>query len=83
MAEKTYVRGSTHRAIVQNKVDYCCFVNFEDGAMSRIKNEDIEIEIDSFDVGDMVQVEILWVNTSQRKIGAKVLELLEEEKGDF
>ena len=83
MAEKTYTRGSTHKGLVQNKLDYCCFVNLADGTTSRIKNEDIEIELHSFDSGDLVQIEILWINSAQKRIGAKLTELLVEESGDL
>lgn len=80
-ADKRYPRGSTHSAVVQNKLSYGCFVDFYDGTSSRIKNQDIII--DDFDIGDKVKVEILWVNTVEKKIGAKIVALIAEESGDF
>lgn len=81
LADKKYTRGSFHNAVVQNKLNYGCFVGFDDGTSSRIKNENITI--DNFGIGDTVKVEIMWINTTQKKIGAKILELVEEETGDI
>ncbi|KZN15192.1 type I restriction enzyme HsdR N-terminal domain-containing protein [Marinomonas sp. TW1] len=80
-AEKRYSRGSIHEAVVQNKLEYGCFVTFNDNVSSRIKN--INIDIADYDVGDKVEVEIIWVNSSQKKIGAKILSLIEEETDEF
>lgn len=80
-AEKRYSKGSIHHVIIQNKLDYGCFVDFLDGVSSRIKNEDIALS--DYGIGDKVKVEILWVNAAQKKIGAKILELIQEESDEF
>lgn len=80
-AEKKYAKYSIHEAIVHNKMEYGCFVSFKDHLISRIKNNFILIE--GYGVGDKVKVEILWVNSIQKKIGAKVLSLIEEESNEF
>ena len=80
-AEIRYAKGSTHDAIVQNKLEYGCFVSFIDGVSSRIKN--VNILIDDYDIGDKVTVKILWVNAVQKKIGAEILKLIEEESNEF
>ncbi|NOH76884.1 RNA-binding protein [Vibrio crassostreae] len=80
-AEKRYSKGTVHEAIVHNKMGYGCFVNFDGGLSSRIKNEDILLE--DYGVGDKVKIQILWVNSVERKIGAKVLSLIEEESDEF
>lgn len=80
-AEKKYSRYSVHEAIIHNKMEYGCFVTFSDGVNSRIRNEDILI--DDYDVGDKVEVEIMWVNSAQKKVGAKLLSVIEEESNEF
>ncbi|EOB3677370.1 type I restriction endonuclease [Vibrio vulnificus] len=80
-ADKKYSRSSIHEAVVQNKMEYGCFVAFKDGVNGRIKNEDILA--DDYEVGDKVKIEILWVNTVQKKIGAKLLSVIEEETNEF
>lgn len=62
-------------------MEYGCFVTFGDSVSSRIKNENIHV--DDYDVGDKVEVEILWVNSIQKKIGAKLLSVIEEEYNEF
>lgn len=80
-ADKRMPRHSRHRAVVVNVVVYGCFVEFQDGLVGLLhKNNSPELSVD---FGDSVEVEILWVDVVQRKMGLRLIAMLAEEVGDL
>jgi ribosomal protein S1 len=69
-----------HEVTVQNVVDYGCFCEFDDGLVGLVHKS--EYSGLSAGIGDRVQVEILWVDSPQKKIGLKLRRLIEEHFGD-
>ena len=73
-------RGSTHEGTIQNVVNYGYFCELNDGLVGLIHNSNLCGL--SAGIGDRVQVEIMWVDSVQRKIGLKLRAVIEEDVGD-
>jgi ribosomal protein S1 len=56
-------------------------VEFEDGLVGLLHKNNMAGK--SLDFGDRVEVEVLWVDVVQRRMGLKLLSVLEEEAGDM
>ena len=80
-ADKRMGRQSRHKATITNVVEYGCFVEFEDGLAGLLHKKNMAGK--SLNFGDRVEVEVLWVDVVQRRIGLKLLTVLEEEAGDM
>ena len=79
-ADRRLKRGSVHQATVQNVVAYGYFVDFDDGLVGLVhKSNTGDI---SASAGDRVEVEILWVDVVQRKMGLRLKAVIEEDIGD-
>lgn len=79
-AVKRLPRGSKQEATVINVVDYGFFVEFDDGLRGLIQNRNNNgIRAAS---GDRVEVEVQWVDVHQRRIGLKLISIIEEDVGD-
>lgn len=80
-ALKRLPRGSRHKGLVVNTVDYGCFIELEDGLVGlahRTKLEGLEPQS-----GDTVEVEVLYVDDTQHRISLKVRAIIQEEGGDI
>jgi hypothetical protein len=79
-APKRLARGSTHEVTVQNVMEYGYFCEFNDGLVGLVhKRHFCGL---SAGIGDRVQVEIIWVDSVQRKIGLRLRAVIEEDFGD-
>jgi Type I restriction enzyme R protein N terminus (HSDR_N) len=79
-AGKRLTRGSAHNVTIQNVVEYGYFCEFDDGLVGLVHKS--ELGGLSPGIGDRVQVEILWVDSIQKKIGLKLRQVIEEDFGD-
>jgi hypothetical protein len=79
-ADKRLKRGSDHEATIQNVVEYGYFCEFDDGLVGLVHKS--QLGGLSAGIGDRVQVEIMWVDSVQRKIGLKLRAVIEEDFGD-
>lgn len=80
-AHKRFSRGSVHEATVVNVVQFGCFVEFSDGLVGLVHQSAMNgFQVDS---ADRVRVEILWVDSIQKKMGLKLIEVLAEDVGDL
>jgi hypothetical protein len=79
-AKKRLRRGSIQEVTIENVVDYGYFCEFDDGLVGLVHKS--ELSGLSAGVGDRVQVEILWVDPIQRKIGLRLRAVIEEDFGD-
>lgn len=79
-ALKRLPRGSRHKGLVVNAVDYGCFVEIDDGLVGLAHRSKLE----GFDPapGDTVEVEVLYVDDTLHRISLKVRAILEEESGE-
>jgi hypothetical protein len=80
-ADKRLARGSKHKATVSNAVEYGCFVELDDGLIGLVHKS--KLGGVRADAGDEVEVEILWVEAVKRKIGLRLVRVLQEEAGDL
>ncbi len=80
-AQKRLARGSIHEASVVNVVQFGCFVEFSDGLVGLVHNN----VMGGFqvDIADRVRVEILWIDSIQKKMKLKLIEILAEDVGDL
>jgi hypothetical protein len=78
---KRFPRGSRYKGLIVNVVDYGCFVELEDGVVGLIHRTKLEGFEPSSE--DSVEVEILYVDHVQQRIGMRLLSIVEEEVGDF
>lgn len=79
-ADKRLARGSLHRATVVNVVQVGYFVEFNDGLVGLIHRS--KLGGLTAEPGDLVQVEVQWVDVIQRKMGLRLSSVLEEDVGD-
>lgn len=79
-ADKELPRGSRHVVVVVNKTQHGYFVEFDSGLVGLVhKNHDSGILASP---GDLVSVEIIWVDVIQRKMSLKLREVVQEDAGD-
>lgn len=80
-ADKKIKRGSRQVGLIIN----CCgvghFVEFDDGLVGLIHKS--KLNGSTATSGDVVKVEVLWVDVIQKKMGLKFLEIVREEVGDM
>jgi energy-coupling factor transporter ATP-binding protein EcfA2 len=80
-AQRRLLRGTTHEVTVVNVVNFGCFVEFSDGLVGLVHINFLGgFEVD---VADRVRVEILWVDSIQKKMGLKMVDVLAEDVGDL
>ena len=79
-ADKRLPRGSLHRATVINVVQVGYFVEFNDGLVGLVHRS--KLGGLTAQPGDLVQVEVQWVDVIQRKMGLRLNAVLEEDVGD-
>jgi energy-coupling factor transporter ATP-binding protein EcfA2 len=79
--DKTLSRGSTSLATVGNIVPYGCFVEFPNGLHGLIHKSNMNNIL--VGLGDLIRVEILWTDGIQKKMGLRLLEIVEEDAGDL
>ncbi len=80
-ADKQFKRGSIHRGIIQNTTDFGYFIELENGLVGLVHVS--KLNNLSASTADSVEVEILWVDLIQKKIGLKLVAVLEEDVGDY
>jgi hypothetical protein len=80
-ADKKLKRGERYQATVVNIVPYGCFVEFDIGLTGLVH----KTKMGGFDpgLGDLVQVEVGWVDVIKKQMGLKMTACLEEEVGDL
>jgi hypothetical protein len=79
-ADKRFPRSSRQIGLVINIVDYGCFVEFDVGLVGLAhKNQWADVRVD---FGDRVEVEILWVANVDRKMGLRLIAIVQEDAGD-
>lgn len=80
-ADKRIERGSKLPVTVVNAVEFGCFVEFDDGLRGLIHKTKLEGNI--LNVGDRVEVEVLWIDVFQKKMGLRLTNILAIEAGDL
>lgn len=80
-ADKRMPRRSVHLGTVVNVTDFGCFVEFSDGLVGLLHKSNWAGL--SPDFGDRVEVGIEWVDVVQRRMGLRLMSIVEEEVGDF
>lgn len=80
-ADKRISRGARLPVTVVNTVDFGYFVEFDDGLHGLIHKTKLEGLTAS--VGDRVEVEVLWIDVFQRKMGLRLRAIIAEEAGDI
>lgn len=80
-ADKKHPRGSLRHAIVMNVVSFGCFVELPDGLHGLVHTS--KMNGFSVDAGDHVEVEIIWVDSIQKKMSLSMIEVVREEGGDL
>lgn len=80
-ADKRLARGSKHLTTVVNVVAFGCFVEFVDGLNGLVHSTNMN----GFQVGlgDRVLIEVIWVDSVQKKISLGLLEVVQEDAGDL
>ena len=79
-ADRRMPRGAHKVGVVLNNSSVGYFVEFEDGLVGlahKAKTNGIYAS-----AGDKVEVEVLWVDVVQRKMGLKLISVVEEDAGD-
>jgi hypothetical protein len=79
-AEVRLPRASRHATTIVNVKEFGCFTEFDDGLVGLIHQSHLGGMAPS--IGDRVQVEILWVDAPQRRMGLQLISIIEEEAGD-
>lgn len=80
-ADKRISRGARIAVTVVNIVDFGYFVEFDDGLHGLIHKT--KLEGHSANIGDRVEVEVLWIDVFQKKMGLRLRAVLAEEVGDI
>jgi hypothetical protein len=80
-ADKRLPRGATPLATVVNVVTFGCFVEFSDGLHGLVHSNNMAGVV--VGLGDRVKVEVLWVDGIQKKMGLRLIEVVEEDTGDL
>lgn len=79
-ADKQLPRGSFHHVTVTNVTHFGYFVEFDSGLVGLIhKNNTGSLTASS---GDRVNVQILWVDFFQRRMGLQLISMIQEDAGD-
>ena len=73
-------RGSRQIGVVINVVRFGCFIELENGLVG-LAQKKYQSGL-SVSAGDSVEVSILWIDARDRKMGLKILSVIEEEVGD-
>lgn len=79
-ADKRLPRGSVHVGTIANVVSYGYFVEFGDLFRGLVHVSNFN-GLTAF-IGDTVEVEILWVDTVQKRMGLKLRSVIAEDSGD-
>jgi hypothetical protein len=79
-AEVRLPRASHHATTIVNVKEFGCFAEFDDGLVGLIHQSQLSGLSPS--IGDRVEVEMLWVDAPQRRMGLKLIAIIEEEAGD-
>ncbi|MCF5708814.1 S1 RNA-binding domain-containing protein [Pseudomonas syringae] len=80
-ADKRIERGSRLAVTVVNTVEFGCFVEFDDGLHGLVHKNNLKGNV--VNVGDRVEVEVLWIDVFQKKMGLKLTAVLAVEMGDI
>lgn len=80
-ADKRHPRGKLLQATVVNVVTFGCFVELIDGLIGLVHTS--KMNGFSVEAGDRVKVEIIWVDSIQKKMGLSMIEVVQEEAGDL
>lgn len=80
-ADLRLTRGSLHKVTVKNVVEYGSFVEFEDGINGLVHKKNYNGFLPN--IGDRLQIKIIWVDAIQKKMNIEVIASLEEEAGDL
>jgi hypothetical protein len=80
-ADKKLPRGSKHIVIITNIVNYGTFVEFIDGLVGLVHSSNYRGITPN--LGDQVEVEIIWVDAVQKKMSLALCKILDEEIGDI
>lgn len=79
-ASKTLTRDSIHLVTVVNAVEYGYFVEFDNGLRGLIHKKNYNNLTAT--PGDRVEVQVLWIDAYQRRMGLKLIALVAEDVGD-
>lgn len=80
-ADKSHPRGARRQATVVNVVPFGCFVEFSDGLHGLVHTS--KMNGFSVEAGDRVEVEVIWVDSIQKKMSLSMMEVVQEEAGDL
>lgn len=80
-ADKRIERGTRLSVTVVNVVEFGCFVEFDDGLRGLIHKTKLEGQ--TLHTGDRVEVEVLWIDVFQKKMGLRLTAVLALEAGDL
>jgi len=80
-AHRRHLRGTFHEVIVTNLVHFGCFVEFSDGLHGLVHTSNMGGV--SVDPGDRVKIEIIWIDSVQKKMSLRLIEIIQEEAGDL
>lgn len=80
-ADKKHPRGKLSQATVVNVVSFGCFVELPDGLNGLVHSS--KMNGLSVDAGDRVEVEIIWVDSIQKKMNLSMIQVVQEEAGDL
>lgn len=79
-ADKRLPRGSTHRVTITNAIDIGYFVEFNDGLVALIHKSNMG-DLTACP-GDLVEVTIQWVDVIRKRMGLKLMSIIQEDAGD-
>lgn len=80
-ADKNHPRGKLRQATVVNIVQFGCFVELQDGLIGLVHSSKMNGII--VDLGDRVEVEIIWVDSIQKKMSLSMIDVIQEDAGDL
>ena len=80
-ADKRLPRRSKHPATVVNVVTFGCFVELSDGLHGLVHNSHMNGHL--VGPGDRVEVEVIWVDSFQKRMSLNLLEVVQEDAGDL
>ncbi|KLG20719.1 hypothetical protein YA52_08275 [Enterobacter roggenkampii] len=80
-AHKRLPRGSRHQVSLTNIVKYGSFVEFKDGLVGLVHNSKYNGILPN--IGDKVEVEVIWVDAVQKKMNLSLISILQEDAGDL
>lgn len=79
-AHKRLPRESRHQTTVINETSFGIFVEFSDGIVGLVHNSHFNNNFAN--IGDLVEVEIIWVDSIQKKMNLKLIKIIQEDAGD-